>query len=127
MIGTVHPGEIVVPVRVRGLQGATARFTTVLDTGFNDWLTLSAAAIAELALPFREEGRYLLANGSETVARLFTAELDWLGAWRRILVVEMEGGPLLGMAMLRGYYLGVEFVEGGRVEVEPLASNGRRP
>jgi len=123
MVGAVHPdGEAVVPVRVRGPQGSPGQFQAVVDTGLNDWLTLSGTQIEALALPFREAGRYALADGSEAVTRLLAAEVEWFGRWRRILVVEMEGGPPLGRAMLRGFYLGVEVVDGGRVEIRPLAT-----
>jgi len=122
IVGRVHAGgEAVVPLRVRGPRGASAEFQTLVDTGFNDWLTLPAEAINALALPFREEGRYTLADGSQALTRLFTAEAEWLGERRRILVVEMDADPLLGMGMLRGCYLGVEVMEGGRVEIQPLA------
>ena len=121
IVGSVGSGgDAVVRVRVRGPRSTTVEFQTVVDTGFNDWLTLSRTDIEALALPFREEGRYTLADGSETVSRLFAAEVEWFGRWRRVLVVEMDGGPLLGMAMLRGFFLGVEVIDGGRVEIRPL-------
>ena len=119
--GSVHPGgEIVVPVRLRGPNGFIAEVQSVVDTGFNDWLTLSPQAIDELALRLREEGRYTLADGSQAVARPFALEIDWFGQWRRILAVEIDGGPLLGMATIRGCYLGIEVIDGGHVEIRPL-------
>jgi len=121
ILGSVHSnGDALIPLRVRGPQGLIAEFETVVDTGFNHWITLPRTDIEALELPFREEGRYTLADGSETVSRLFTAEVEWFGRWRRVLIVEMDGGPLLGMAMLRGFYLGVEVIDGGRVEIRPL-------
>ncbi len=122
MDGSVAPGgDAVVELRVRG-PNTIAAFQTVVDTGFNDYPTLPQAHIQALSLPLREEGRFTLADGSETVSRLFAAEVWWLGRWRRVLVVEMDGGPLLGMAMLRGCFLGVEVIDGGRVEIRPLAT-----
>jgi len=108
-------------VRLRGPRGSTESIQSVLDTGFNDWLTISPSQVAKLGLKFREEGHYILADGSETLSRIFESEIEWFGAWRRILVVEMDGGPLLGMAMLAGCRLGIEVVENGRVEIQPLA------
>ena len=122
IFGSVHPGgDAVVSLLVRGPRGTSTEFQTVVDTGFNDWLTLSSAEISALGLSFREEGRYTLANGLEAVTRLFTAEVEWFGLWRRILIAEMDGGPLLGMGMLRGSFLGIEVIDGGRVEIRPLA------
>lgn len=94
MIGSVHSGEAILPLHVRGPRGTIEPIEAILDTGFNDWLTLSPSHVATLELVFREEGRYVLADGSETVSRLFEAEIEWFGQWRRILVVEMDGGPL---------------------------------
>jgi clan AA aspartic protease len=120
-LGTVFPsGEAMVLLRVRGPHDTIAEAQAVVDTGFNDFLTMSRSTISELGLHLRAEGRYALADGSEVMSRLFIAEVEWFGRWRRILVVEMEGGPLLGMAMLRGFYLGVEVIDGGAVEIHPL-------
>ena len=120
MTGSVHSGEAILPIRVRGAREELGPIQTILDTGFNDWLTLSPNQIAMLALTFREEGHYLLADGSETVSRLYEAEVEWFGKWRRILVVEMDGGPLLGMAMLAKCRVDIEVVEGGNVEISSL-------
>jgi predicted aspartyl protease len=91
MTGSVHSGEAILPLRVRGPRGTIEPIEAILDTGFNFWLTLSPSDVAMLELAFREEGRYVLADGSETVSRLFEAEIEWFGQWRRILVVEMDG------------------------------------
>jgi len=37
------------------------------------------------------------------------------------MVVEMNGDPLLGMAMLKGCFLAIHVVNGGRVEIRPPA------
>jgi predicted aspartyl protease len=120
MIGSVQSGEAIIPIRVRGPRGGMELTKAVLDTGFNGWLTLSPGQIALLALTFREEAHYLLADGSETTSRLFQAEIEWFGRWRRILVVEMNAEPLLGMAMLAGCRVNVEVVENGSVEIRQL-------
>lgn len=123
LVGSVHSnGDAIVQVRVRGPGAAAVELDTVVDTGFNDWLAIPQAVIDELSLPFREEGRYTLADGSTAVTRLFAAEVNWFGRWRRILVVEMDGGPLMGMALLRGCHLGVDVVDGGRVEIRSLGA-----
>ena len=122
ILGSVNPsGEAIVPLQVRGPRGAKAEFQAVVDTGYNDWLAIPRTAIEALGLPFREEGRYVLADGVEVHTLIFAAEAQWFGRWRPILVGEMEGGPLLGMALLRGYFLGVEVIDGGRVDIRPLA------
>jgi predicted aspartyl protease len=118
--GWVHSGEAIVPLRLRGPIGDVVPVEAVLDTGFNDWLTLSSEQIAAMRLTFREKGYYILADGSEVVSRVFEAEVHWISGWRRILVVEMDGGSLLGMAMLAGYRVELEVIRNGRVEISPL-------
>ena len=121
IVGTVQPdGDAVVSIRVRGPGGRSLQFEAVVDSGFNDSLTLNPKDIATLALPFREEGHYTLADGSEATARLFAAEVEWFGQWRRLLVAQMGGMPLMGMALMQGSRLTINVVDGGRVEIRPL-------
>jgi hypothetical protein len=44
----------------------------------------------------------------------------WDGQYRTIDIAESETEPLLGMAMLYGYRLQVDAVEGGIVKIEVL-------
>jgi len=120
MTGSVHSGEAILPLNVRGPRGATLSIQAVLDTGFDGWLTLSADQIAYLGLPYREEAHYVLADGSQTVSRLFEGEIDWFGRRRRILAVEMDGGPLVDMATLTGCSIAIDVIENGPVEIRLL-------
>ncbi|MCG3130412.1 MAG: hypothetical protein FLDDKLPJ_01169 [Phycisphaerae bacterium] len=72
-------------------------------------------------MPVREEGRYTLADNSVATTRLYLGELAWFDQWRRVLIAEMEGDVLLGMAMLQGCHLGIDVVAQGRVEVRALS------
>lgn len=122
MVGAVSPdGEAIIPLRVRGPRGMVTGVSTVIDTGFDAWLTLPRPAIEALGLSLREEGRYTLGDGSRASSRFFTAEVEWFGRWRRMLVLELSGDPLIGMALLRGSHLGMDVSEGGRVEIRPLS------
>ena len=87
MTGTVtHAGDAIVQIAVRATGGQPTEFAAVVDTGFNDYLTLPAADVRSLGLSAREEGRYELADGSLVTTRLFEAEVQWFGQWRRVLV-----------------------------------------
>ncbi len=44
----------------------------------------------------------------------------WNGQYRTIDIAESETEPLLGLAILRGYRLQVDNVEGGIVKIEAL-------
>ncbi len=123
MTGEVEAsGDAVIAVNVRGPGGTTIEARAVIDTGFNDYLTLPLTTIEYLQLIAMEEVRYSLADGSETLTRVFAGEIEWFGEWRPILVVAMEATPLLGMAALRGSSLRIDVVDGGRVEIRPIGA-----
>ncbi|PSB14051.1 clan AA aspartic protease [filamentous cyanobacterium CCP1] len=93
---------------------------TVIDTGFTGFLSLPSAIIATLNLPWSASDIVTLGDGSETLFDLYTATVIWDGQYRNIYIAESETEPLLGMAMLYGYRLLVDAVEGGIVKIEAL-------
>ena len=113
--------EAAITLAVRAESGAARSVEAIVDTGFDGFLSLSpdmvrSLGLIECAIVFAE-----LANGQETLVRVFEAEVEWDGRARRIDVVESNGDPLLGMALLRGFHLGIDVIDGGRVAVRPLA------
>ena len=64
-----------------------------------------------------------LANGETVNFDLFSAAVLWDGEVRQVVVCAADGGPLVGIAMLRGCHLGVDVEDGGRVEIFQLAGN----
>jgi clan AA aspartic protease len=93
---------------------------TVIDTGFTGFLSLPSAIIATLNLPWSASDLVTLGDGSETLFDLYTAIVIWDGQYRDIYIAESETEPLLGMAMLYGYRLQVDAIEGGIVKIEAL-------
>ncbi len=93
---------------------------TVIDTGFTGFLSLPSAIITTLSLPWSASDIVTLGDGSETLFDLYTAVVIWDGQYRDIYIAESETEPLLGMAMLYGYRLQVDAVEGGIVKIEAL-------
>lgn len=123
IVGTIAPhGEAVVVLRVRGSNGRIANVQMVVDTGFDDQVTLPPWVIERLQLPGRENAVCNLADGTSVIARNFVAEVEWLGQWRRVLVVEIDANTLLGMTMMQDHHLGIDVTAGGRVEIRPLSS-----
>lgn len=112
--------EAVISLTVRGPNGQEQELEAVTDTGFDGSLTLSSALIAALGLPWRRRGRALLADGNESVFDIYEATVIWDGTARRVSVDEVDVMPLVGMALLYGYELTVQIVEGGRVLLKPL-------
>ena len=114
--------EAVVRLAVRGPGGHEREIEAVVDTGYTGALTLPAMLISELALPFSSLTRALLADGSETICAAHEANVRWGSLVRRILVHAADVDPLLGMALLQGYELRIEVIEGGRVSIRELSA-----
>jgi clan AA aspartic protease len=119
--GSVLPdGLCAITLRVRGSNGQVAQVQAAIDTGFNDYLTLPPWAIARLELPPSGETVYGLADGTHASTRRFLAEVEWLGAWRRVFVVAVDADALVGTRLMQGCVLTIEMIDGGRVEIRPL-------
>ena len=112
--------EAVVRLPVRSPQGREQAIETVIDTGFNGYLTLPPDLIAALGLPFRRNGRALLGDGSTVTFDIHEAVILWGGRPRRIVVDAADTDPLLGMALLYGHELNLQVVEGGDAVIRPL-------
>jgi clan AA aspartic protease len=95
-------------------------FDAVIDTGFTGFLSLPTVIIMELGLEWSYRDRATLGDGSETVFDVYNAEIVWNGELRSIEIDAAETEPLLGMALLRGYRLQVDTIEGGLVTIERL-------
>jgi clan AA aspartic protease len=93
---------------------------SVIDTGFNGFISLPSAIITTLQLPWSGSDYVTLGDGSETFFDLYTAVVIWDGQYREIDVAESETEPLLGTALLYGYRLPVDHIEGGKVRIEAL-------
>lgn len=112
--------EAVIRLKVRGPTEQDQEIEAVIDTGFDGWLSLPSSIIAQLGLTWRQRGRALLADGSESVFEIYEATVDWDGEPRRIPVDEAETFPLVGMSLVEGYELTVQVQRGGNVTLRPL-------
>ncbi len=111
--------EAIISVTVKN-GGRFNSMDAVIDTGFTGFLSLPIAIIMELELQWSYRDRATLGDGSETVFDVYNAEILWDGQLREIEIDAAETEPLLGMALLRGYRLQVDTVEGGPVTIETL-------
>ncbi|MEX1229163.1 MAG: clan AA aspartic protease [Planctomycetaceae bacterium] len=105
---------------IRGTDGSENEVNTVIDTGFNGFLTLPQSAVADLELRFIGEGRVILANGQEEVVNLYAVDVFWNGDWKAIEAECTESDPLLGMALLEGFRLSIDVVRDGGVVISSL-------
>lgn len=100
--------------------GQAHEVETVIDTGFNGFLTLPPAIIAALGLPWlcRQQGE--LADGSIQTFDVYVATVDWHGQSRSVEVEAADSQPLLGTALLQGPELRVQVKPGGTVTIVQL-------
>jgi clan AA aspartic protease len=90
----------------------------VIDTGFNGFLTLPRATVQTLQLPLAGNRRVMLGDGNTVVLDLYLATVLWDTQQREILVLQAEGGLLMGMAMLYGYRVILHVVDNGDVLID---------
>ena len=112
--------ELTLPLVVGNSDGQREFINTVIDTGFDGFLTLLPELIVRLGLPWRTSNMATLGDGSKTLFDFYTGTVIWDGQYRMIDIAESETEPLLGLALLRGYRLQVDNVEGGIVSIEAL-------
>ena len=92
---------------------------TVIDTGFNGFLTLPRVMLQTLQLPLAGNRRVTLDDGSTVVLDLYLATVLWDTQPREVLVLAAEGGSLMGMAMLYGHRVILHVVDNGDVLIDP--------
>ena len=112
--------EATLPLVVGNGSGQRELVETVVDTGFDGFLSLPSAIILRLGLPWTISNPATLGDGSETVFDFYAGTVIWDGQYRMVDIAESETEPLLGMAMLYGYRLQIDAVEGGSVKIEVL-------
>ncbi|HEY1378936.1 MAG TPA: hypothetical protein VGF55_19195 [Gemmataceae bacterium] len=92
----------------------------VVDSGCALALTLPTATVTALGLALQSSSAAVLADGSVTQFDVYSAEVEWDGVWRPVLVSAMGDEPLLGMQLMAGHRLRVDVMPGGVVEIAPL-------
>jgi len=81
---------------------------------------LPRTVIASLNLPFRSRQQVILGDGNVHSLNVHTGAVEWDRQARRIEIDAADTTPLVGMAMMYGYKLTIEDVDGGKVTIEML-------
>jgi len=110
-------------LEVRGPNGARS-FDAVINTGFNGGLTLPPDWIDELRLPQVGEEPLVLADGRQTVTRVYRAYAILDEAAHDTSVAEAPT-PLIGTDLLWGFSLYIEFQASGAVEIARLPEDAK--
>lgn len=119
--GFVRNGmEAVIRVVLNGADGGQQEIEAVIDTGFTNYLTLPYAVISDLGLSWNGQQTGTLADGSEQLFDYYAASIVWDDETIVIPVNAIDSEPLVGMALMEGYDLHIEVLEGGAVSLRPL-------
>lgn len=119
--GSVTPdGEVGIPIVVRDAAGTGHQMQAVIDTGFTDYLVLPPDTIRRLNLPFDSAMPMQLADGSVVLLAVYLGVVEWNGRLRNIPIHEADTDPLVGVALLHGSRLCVDFIDGGSVTIDDL-------
>ena len=113
--------EARVPLTVQSDSGASELIEFVVDTGFTDDLALPLDIINRLNLrPLEGDVTLTLADGSVANFGWYSAYVLWHGQRREIKALNMEGDPLIGMALLRGSNVSIDALPAGAVTITEL-------
>jgi predicted aspartyl protease len=113
--------EIVFSLSIMDQHGEEHEIEVVLDTGFNDFLTLPEILIDALRLPYISSSvSVILGDGSEIQMRRYDARILWGNSERRVKAYAAEGPPLIGMAMIYGHDLHAHILDGADATLFPL-------
>ena len=117
--GIVNPDyEAVIHLLVQGRSGQEREINAVIDTGFNGFLTLPPNLITALGLTRLSRGRAILANGAEDIFDIYGVTVLWDDQPRYVETGSVDTTPLVGMALLDGYDLHIQVMDGGRVAIQ---------
>ncbi len=112
--------EAILPVVLSAADGREVEIEAVIDTGFDGFLTLPANLIEDLGLSLLGRMGAALGDGSKLRMGGFEATVLWDGGKRNVLVLQLDGAPLVGTAMLLGHRLTVDAEVDGFVGIQPL-------
>ncbi|WP_310482190.1 clan AA aspartic protease [Chamaesiphon sp. VAR_48_metabat_403] len=92
----------------------------VVDTGFNDYLTLPQQAVRLMNLPLYSSVSARLADNSESLLPIYLATIQWDGEEKVVPVLATGMKPLLGTSLLKGFRLEIDFEANGLVSIFKL-------
>jgi predicted aspartyl protease len=110
-----------VSMRVRGPGGVELDVDSIVDSGYTASLTLPMTIANSLGLVRQSGSAAVLADGTVHQFDVYSAEVEWDGAWRAVLVSVIGSESRLGMRLVAGHKLTIEVIPGGSVEILPLS------
>lgn len=110
--------EARVSVDIAGTNLLFQAVEVVVDTGFTGSLALPQSTIRELGLEGAGRRQVTLADGRTIEAPAYIAHLLWHGQPLDVRVPMMDSAPMIGVALLAGSRLTIDWWDGGDVIIE---------
>jgi clan AA aspartic protease len=120
ILGKFVDRRVVLPINFCLMDDTDLIINCVVDTGFNDYLTLPPQAVMAMELPFNSTTIARLADGRQYSIPIHYARIRWDNREEVVPVLAIGTKPLLGTALLQGFRLIVEFADDGIVKVEKM-------
>ena len=124
VVGTVSANlDPLITLEVSNGMGGRELVEAVLDSGFNDFISLPIAVIQRLQLQSTPSLIVELADGSEVETPTYVGRIFWDGIDQIVRVQEGEGRPLVGMALMIEHRITIDVRYDGAVLIEPIADD----
>ena len=94
-----------------------ATIEMVVDTGYVGTLTLPSTVVQSFNLPFIRRTQAKLADGTSIYIGVHLATFVWHNRDRTAEVIALDDRPLLGMLLLDGSQMEVDFSNGGHMQL----------
>ena len=113
--------EAIITLDIFGPNQQRQQIEAVMDTGFNGYLTLTSETITILRLPLAGHRQVTLGDGNVVVLDAYFARVSWHEQEREVMVLQADGGPLLGMSLLYGNRVTMDIMENGDVIIDEMS------
>ncbi|MFP4008374.1 MAG: clan AA aspartic protease [Spirulinaceae cyanobacterium] len=113
--GRLIDGKAIIPVVFCLPKQPNLSINFIIDTGFNDYLTLPPQAVGAMNLPLYSTTSARLADGSEALLSIHLATIIWDTVEKVVPVLATGYKPLVGTGLMAGYHLEINFEENGLV------------
>ena len=117
----LEPKEPRIVTLVLDTAGTAVPLEVTIDTGFTGFMTLPPWVTRALRLERAEERRMMLADGQVISTPTCLATVIWHGNPTRILVLEIDSRPVIGMSLLWNSDIAIAVRENGRVSITEAA------
>ncbi len=111
-------GRALVRIGVRNPSGKqVVAIDAWIDTGFTGELVLPEKLLSALGLESAHSVNAELGDGSQAIFEAYACEVVWFGGPKEIMALGCASGfPLLGVGLLKGHKLAIDY-DGGPVSV----------